>query len=62
MEDKCRGIKEMSELKAEVTPGSGKSAGEGDIELVKGGTVQLNKNSILLLKAGDGKSHANKDM
>ena len=52
----------MSELKAEVTPGSGKSAGEGDIELVKGGTGLLNKNSILLLKAGDGKSHANKDM
>lgn len=43
MEDKCRGIEEMSELKTKVMSGSGKSAGEGDIELTKGGTGQLNK-------------------
>lgn len=30
MEDKGRGIKEMSELKAKVMPGSGKWVGEGD--------------------------------
>ena len=54
MEDKCRGIKEMSELKAKVMPGSEKWVGEGDVEGLKDGTVKQDW-TLLLRGAWDGK-------